>query len=64
MTATLTETIKKAPVMKKPALPSFALKPAAFVRWAFPPVQGMALFILAWSMLSQFRHDLAGPLST
>ena len=64
MTATLTETIKKAPVMKKPALPAIALKPAAFVRWAFPPVLGMALFILAWAMLSQFRHELPGPLST
>jgi nitrate/nitrite transport system permease protein len=65
MTATLTETAeKKAPLMKKPALPAFAVKPAAFVKWAFPPVLGLALFIVAWAMLSQFRHELPGPVST
>ncbi|HEX5277789.1 MAG TPA: nitrate ABC transporter permease [Fluviicoccus sp.] len=65
MTAALSETmVKKPPVVRRKPLPPLMIKPAAFVKWAFPPTLGLALFIVAWAMLAQFRHELPGPLST
>ncbi|RZU45240.1 nitrate/nitrite transport system permease protein [Fluviicoccus keumensis] len=65
MTAVLSETVvKKPPMSRRKPLPSIMIKPAAFVKWAFPPILGLALFILVWAMVAQFRHELPGPLST
>ena len=66
MTAALTETTtpKKTAVFRRPVLPAMMIKPAVFVRWLFPPVLGLSLFIAMWAVLSQFRTELPGPLVT
>ena len=35
-------------------MPAIMIKPAAVVRWAFPPILGLALFVCAWAVLSHF----------
>jgi nitrate/nitrite transport system permease protein len=45
-------------------MPAIMIKPAAVVRWAFPPILGIALFVCAWAVLSHFRTELPGPIST
>ena len=45
-------------------MPTIMIKPAAVVRWAFPPILGLALFVCAWAVLSHFRTELPGPIST
>jgi nitrate/nitrite transport system permease protein len=34
------------------------------VRWAFPPILGLALFVCAWAVLSHFRTELPNPIAT
>ncbi len=64
MTAAMTTTVAKTAKSVRPRLPAVMIKPAAFVRWLFPPVLGLALFIALWAILSQFRTELPGPLTT
>jgi nitrate/nitrite transport system permease protein len=45
-------------------MPAIMIKPAAVVRWIFPPILGIALFVCAWAVLSHFRTELPGPIST
>lgn len=45
-------------------MPEMMVKPAAVVRWAFPPTLGIALFVFAWAVLHHFRPELPGPVST
>ena len=45
-------------------MPAIMIKPAAVVRWAFPPFLGLLLFAFAWATLSHFRTELPGPVST
>jgi nitrate/nitrite transport system permease protein len=45
-------------------MPAIMIKPAAVVRWIFPPFLGIALFVCAWAVLSHFRTELPGPIST
>ena len=59
--AAITPSIKE---KSKSKMPSIMVKPAAVVRWAFPPVLGIALFIFAWAVLHHFRPELPGPVST
>ncbi|MFO1373021.1 MAG: nitrate ABC transporter permease [Agitococcus sp.] len=65
----MTTTVTNAPVappikVSKRQMPAIMVKPAAVVRWAFPPVLGIALFIFAWAVLHHFRPELPGPVST
>ena len=59
--AAITPSIKE---KSKSKMPAIMVKPAAVVRWAFPPVLGIALFIFAWAVLHHFRPELPGPVST
>ena len=59
--AAITPSIKE---KSKSKMPSIMVNPAAVVRWAFPPVLGIALFIFAWAVLHHFRPELPGPAST
>ena len=45
-------------------MPAIMIKPAAVVRWAFPPILGLALFVCAWAVLSHFRTELPNPIAT
>ncbi len=45
-------------------MPTIMIKPAAVVRWAFPPILGLALFVCAWAVLSHFRTELPNPIAT
>lgn len=59
--ASITPSIKE---KSKSKMPAIMMKPAAVVRWAFPPMLGIALFIFAWAVLHHFRPELPGPVST
>lgn len=59
--AAITPSIKE---KSKSKMPAIMVKPAAVVRWAFPPALGIALFIFAWAVLHHFRPELPGPVST
>lgn len=63
-TTTLTESTPKKIDTVKFKMPTMMIKPAAVVRWAFPPILGLMLFVFAWSVLSHFRTELPGPVST
>jgi nitrate/nitrite transport system permease protein len=63
-TTTLTESTPKKIETVKFKMPALMIKPAAVVRWAFPPVLGLLLFAFAWAVLSHFRTELPGPVST
>lgn len=63
MTAAITESVKK-PAERQPLLPVIMNKTTALVRWAFPPLLGIMLFVMAWAILHQFRPELPGPVST
>lgn len=59
--ASITPSIKE---KSKSKMPAMMVKPAAVVRWAFPPILGISLFIFAWAILHHFRPELPGPVST
>ncbi|MDO8415302.1 MAG: nitrate ABC transporter permease [Agitococcus sp.] len=63
-TTTLTESTPKKIDTVKFKMPAMMIKPAAVVRWAFPPLLGLMLFVFAWAVLSHFRTELPGPVST
>ena len=63
-TTTLTESSPKKIDTVKFKMPAMMIKPAAVVRWAFPPLLGLMLFVFAWAVLSHFRTELPGPVST
>ena len=63
-TTTLTESTPKKIDTVKFKMPAMMIKPAAIVRWAFPPLLGLMLFVFAWAVLSHFRTELPGPVST
>ncbi len=60
-TVSVSSVTKSEPKFKMPAI---MIKPAAVVRWAFPPILGLALFICAWAILSHFRPELPNPITT
>ena len=47
-TTTLTESSPKKIDTVKFKMPAMMIKPAAVVRWAFPPLLGLMLFVFAW----------------
>lgn len=63
-TTTLTESTPKKIDTVKFKMPALMIKPAAVVRWAFPPLLGLMLFVFSWAVLSHFRTELPGPVST
>ena len=63
-TTTLTEPSPKKIDTVKFKMPAMMIKPAAVVRWAFPPLLGLMLFVFAWAVLSHFRTELPDPVST
>jgi nitrate/nitrite transport system permease protein len=63
-TTTLNESTPKKIETVKFKMPAMMIKPAAVVRWAFPPLLGLMLFAFAWAVLSHFRTELPGPVST
>lgn len=63
-TTTLTESTPKKIDTVKFKMPAMMIKPAAVVRWAFPPLLGLMLFVFAWAVLSHFRTELPDPVST
>lgn len=66
MSSVSTVSVSATPKIKesKTKMPAIMVKPAAVVRWAFPPVLGISLFIFAWAVLHHFRPELPGPVST